>query len=82
MSTWTGSPTQAAQFKVQTPGTVVMEYDGRTERVTSDGEQELTNGLIKVIQGKQQKVYFVQGHGEHATGRQRPHRIQHHRRRR
>jgi gliding motility-associatede transport system auxiliary component len=59
-------PTQAAQFKVQTPGTVVMEYEGRTERVTSDGEQELTNGLIKVIQGKQQKVYFVQGHGEHA----------------
>ena len=33
----------------------------------SDGEQELTNGLIKVVQGKQNKVYFVQGHGE--TGR-------------
>ena len=65
MSTWTGSHT-GCQVKVQTPGTVVMEYDGRTERVTSDGEQELTNGLIKVIQGKQQKVYFVQGHGEHA----------------
>ena len=30
-------------------------------------EQELTNGLIKVIQGKTHKVYFVQGHGEHAT---------------
>ena len=28
-----------------------FEYDGRTERVTSDGEQELTNGLIKVVQG-------------------------------
>ena len=59
-------PTQAHQFKVQTPGTVVIEYEGRTERVTSDGEQDLTNGLIKVVQGKQQKVYFVQGHGEHA----------------
>ena len=57
-------PTLATQAKIQTPGTVVIEYEGRTERVTSDGEQELTNGLIKVIQGKTHKVYFVQGHGE------------------
>ena len=34
------------------------------QRVTSDAEQDLTNGLIKVIQGQQHKVYFVQGHGE------------------
>lgn len=60
-------PPLANQYNVQTPGTVVIEYDGRTERVTSDGEQELTNGLIKVVQGKQHKVYFVQGHGEHTT---------------
>jgi ABC-type uncharacterized transport system involved in gliding motility auxiliary subunit len=58
-------PALANQFQVQTPGTVVIEYEGRNEKVTSDGEQELTNGLIKVVQGKQQKVYFVQGHGEH-----------------
>jgi ABC-type uncharacterized transport system involved in gliding motility auxiliary subunit len=57
-------PGLANQFQVQTPGTVVLEYDGRTEKVSSDGEQELTNGLIKVVQGKQHKVYFVQGHGE------------------
>jgi ABC-type uncharacterized transport system involved in gliding motility auxiliary subunit len=60
-------PTAANQYKVQSPGTVIIEFDGRTERVSSDGEQDLTNGLIKVIQGKQQKVYFVQGHGEHAV---------------
>jgi len=58
------SPSRAQQYQVQTVGTVVLEYDGRTERVTSEGEQELTNGLIKVVQGTQQKVYFVQGHGE------------------
>ena len=57
-------PRQAIQYQVQTTGTVVLEYDGRVERVTSSGEQELTNGLIKVVQGKQAKVYFVQGHGE------------------
>jgi ABC-type uncharacterized transport system involved in gliding motility auxiliary subunit len=63
------NPTRANEYKppIQTSGTVVLEYEGRTERVTSDAEQDLTNGLIKVIQGKQHKVYFVQGHGEHAT---------------
>ena len=32
--------------------------------MTSDAEQDLTNGLIKVVQGQQPKVFFVQGHGE------------------
>jgi ABC-type uncharacterized transport system involved in gliding motility auxiliary subunit len=57
-------PALANQYKVQALGTVVLEYEGRTERVTSDGEQELTNGLIKLLQGTQLKVYFVQGHNE------------------
>jgi ABC-type uncharacterized transport system involved in gliding motility auxiliary subunit len=58
-------PSRAGQYKVEALGTVVIEYDGRTERVTSDGEQELVNGLMKAVQGRQLKVYFVQGHGEH-----------------
>ena len=58
------SPSRANQYKVQQLGTVVVEYDGRTERVTSESEQDLTNALIKVLQGRQHKVYFVQGHGE------------------
>ena len=60
-------PTVANQDKVTQMGTVVLEYDGRTERVTSDTEQALTNGLIKVIQGKQTKLYFIQGHGERSA---------------
>jgi ABC-type uncharacterized transport system involved in gliding motility auxiliary subunit len=61
------SPSRANQAGVQQLGTIVFDYDGRTERVTSDAEQDVTNGLIKVIQGKQHKVYFVQGHGERAS---------------
>lgn len=57
-------PALANQYKVQMLGTVVLEYDGRTERVTSDAEQQITNGLIKLVQGTQHKAYFVQGHGE------------------
>ena len=49
---------------MQAYGTVVLEYQGRTERVVSDSEQEITNALIKVIEGQELTVYFVQGHGE------------------
>lgn len=61
-------PAAARQFNVQTYGTVVFDYQGRQERVTTEGEQELTNALIKVVQGRQNKVFFTQGHGEKDTG--------------
>lgn len=60
-------PALAEKLKDSALGTVVLEYEGRVQRVTSDAEQDLTNGLIKAIQGEQHKVYFVQGHGERDT---------------
>jgi ABC-type uncharacterized transport system involved in gliding motility auxiliary subunit len=60
-------PALAQQYGITQLGTVVFEYKGRNEKATSDGEQELTNALIKVIQGRQPKVYFTQGHGEKDT---------------
>ena len=60
-------PQLARQNQVERLGTVVFEYKGRTERVTSDSEQDLTTGIIKVVSGQQRKVYFTQGHGEKDT---------------
>jgi ABC-type uncharacterized transport system involved in gliding motility auxiliary subunit len=57
-------PSMAEKLKESTLGTVVLEYEGRVQRVTSEQEQDLTNGLIKVLQSTQPKVLFVQGHGE------------------
>jgi ABC-type uncharacterized transport system involved in gliding motility auxiliary subunit len=57
-------PAETRTANVDTYGTIMINYKDRTERVTSDSEQDLTNGLIKVITGTQRKVYFVQGHGE------------------
>jgi ABC-type uncharacterized transport system involved in gliding motility auxiliary subunit len=57
-------PELADRLKENALGTIVLEYEGRVQRVTSDSEQDLTNGLIKVVQGREHKVYFVQGHGE------------------
>jgi ABC-type uncharacterized transport system involved in gliding motility auxiliary subunit len=60
-------PIKANQNQVQQYGTVVFDYKGKTERVTSSEESQLTNGLIKLITGKERKVYFTQGHGEKDT---------------
>ena len=60
-------PTIAQRHQVAQPGTIMFEYGGRSEKVTSTDEQELTNALIKVISGRQPKVYFVHGHGERDT---------------
>jgi ABC-type uncharacterized transport system involved in gliding motility auxiliary subunit len=57
-------PMLARQYDVQTYGTIVFEYEDRVERVDSDAEQDLTNALIKVVEGAQQTVYFLEGHGE------------------
>jgi ABC-type uncharacterized transport system involved in gliding motility auxiliary subunit len=60
-------PVRAQQNQVQSYGTVVFAYKGRTERVVGSDEQQLTNTLIKVISGEQKKVYFLEGHGERDT---------------
>ena len=49
---------------MQAYGTIVVDYMGRRERVSSDSEQEITNALIKAISGMERTVYFLQGHGE------------------
>jgi len=61
-------PTIAKQNQIQQYGTIIFNYKGRTERVTSDNEQDITTGIIKVVSGQQKKVYFTQGHGEKDSG--------------
>lgn len=58
------TPLRARSANVDTIPTILMEYMGRTERVSSDSEQELTNALIKLLNPQERKVYFLSGHGE------------------
>jgi ABC-type uncharacterized transport system involved in gliding motility auxiliary subunit len=60
-------PMLAQQDGITALGTVVFAYQGRKEKATSDTEQDLTNALVKVVQGRQPKVYFTAGHGEKDT---------------
>jgi ABC-type uncharacterized transport system involved in gliding motility auxiliary subunit len=57
-------PMQAKEFEIQSYGTIVVDYKGRRERITSGNEQDITNALIKAVTGKERTVYFLQGHGE------------------
>ena len=58
------TPVKAREYKIEAYGTIVVEYMGRTERVTNNNEQDLTNALIKVMNPQAKKVYFLAGHGE------------------
>ena len=60
-------PVRAQQNQVQSYGTVVINYKGRTERVVGSEEQQITNALIKVLTGEERVLYFLQGHGERDT---------------
>ena len=60
-------PVRAKQYQVETPNTVILEYQGRTERTTSAEEQDLTGVLVKAIEGRPKKAYFLNGHGEKDT---------------
>jgi ABC-type uncharacterized transport system involved in gliding motility auxiliary subunit len=61
-------PGPARQLGIQSYGTIAVQYKGRVERVVGTSEQDITNGIIKVVTGRERKVYFTQGHGEKDTG--------------
>jgi ABC-type uncharacterized transport system involved in gliding motility auxiliary subunit len=60
-------PARAREYQVQSYGTVVVDYQKRVERTTSSEEQDITNAIVKAVEGQQKRVYFVQGHGEKDT---------------
>ena len=60
-------PTVAQQHQVTAYRTILFNHKGRTERVTSTTEQDITNAIIKVVTGQERKLYFTQGHGEKDT---------------
>jgi ABC-type uncharacterized transport system involved in gliding motility auxiliary subunit len=60
-------PAVAQQNQIQQYGTMVLNYKGRTDRITSNSEQDITGSIIKLVSGQQRKVYFTGGHGEKDT---------------
>jgi ABC-type uncharacterized transport system involved in gliding motility auxiliary subunit len=59
------NPTKAQQYDAKGPWPIlVVERGGNREKITSDGEQEITNALIKVTRDEKKTVCFASGEGE------------------
>lgn len=58
------NPVAAQEANITRDGTLVLNYDGRKEAVTTLSEEEITAGIIKVTNPGKRVVYFLTGHGE------------------
>ena len=62
------SPAKAQAYDVRGPWPIlVVEKGDKRERVSSDGEQEITNALIKVTREGKKTVCLVEGEGERSA---------------
>lgn len=60
-------PERLRPYDVQEYGTAVIEYKGRVERIKTWSEQDFTNALNRLREGRTRKVYFTTGHAERDT---------------
>ena len=58
------NPAQARMRGVEFAGTSILESEGRKLLVNTQLETDIANGILRVAQGIQQTVCFLDGHGE------------------
>ena len=59
-------PALAKQYDITAYNTVVVEGNGKKEKISRVEEAALTNAILKVTRNTKKVVYFVTGHGEPA----------------
>ena len=66
------NPQQVRELGIQRQGTIVVRYQGRTQKVSQYDEAKLTNAIKRVADASETKLAFLTGHGERAiNGRAR-----------
>ncbi len=58
-------PEEVRKYDVRTHGTLILEGYDRKQVVQMADEENLTNGILKLMRPEQKKIYFLVGHGEH-----------------
>jgi gliding motility-associatede transport system auxiliary component len=58
------NPELAERFGVTELGTLVFEAPGKIVRLSTFGEEDITNALIRASRPGAKKIYFLTGHGE------------------
>lgn len=54
----------AIQNKVETYPTLVIKVGGKDDRISTADEENLTNGIARLLRSETKKVYLLKGHGE------------------
>jgi ABC-type uncharacterized transport system involved in gliding motility auxiliary subunit len=57
-------PQKAQAAGVRANGEMVVEYNGRSEHLTSLTEQDMTNLLLRLVRSAERQVAYLDGHGE------------------
>ncbi len=57
-------PEKARELNIGPEGIIVVEYQGRTEKLTFIDESSLTNALLQLANANERWVTFLVGHGE------------------
>jgi ABC-type uncharacterized transport system involved in gliding motility auxiliary subunit len=58
------NPVAAETAKITRDGTIVLALGANQELITTVSEQEITNGLVRLMNPERRKIYFLTGHGE------------------
>ena len=61
-----GNPGKASQYGITTYGATVIEYEEKRKVYPYCNEENITNGIINLIQKRMRRVYFLQGHDENS----------------
>jgi ABC-type uncharacterized transport system involved in gliding motility auxiliary subunit len=57
-------PQRSRELDVQPGGQLVVEYQGRREKLTVANEQSMTNALLRLAGSEERWIVFLEGHGE------------------
>lgn len=57
-------PGLARTYGVASYGTIIVESEGKTEKINTESEAQLSGAILRLVQRKSEKIYFLTGHGE------------------
>ncbi len=57
-------PDKVRELGITVDGELFVEYEGRSEKIQQASETALTNALQRLALAKEQKIVFLEGHGE------------------
>ena len=59
-------PEKTRELNIDATGVILVEYQGRTEKLNFIDESSLTNALLQLANADERWVTFLTGHGERA----------------